>query len=1079
MKQCFSWRQWFWNLLAVRLVARRRTWMRRRSASVGPAAVVSRLEPRILLSAVTVNSIADDTTNDSRLTLREAVAILNDGDPSDGVDGLGGRMLSTQELAQVSTADPFGVNDTVTFDASINTQPIALGGTSLDIARSMTIEGNGAANTRVDGNGQSRVFDVASTAGDVTLRGLTISGGWSDQSYFDGSGGGVRFDSSGTLTICDSLLTGNSISGYAAFGGAVCSYDGSVNVVGSTLSGNCTAGYFSMGGAIAAVEGNVTVTGSTLSHNRTHQDSSGGGAIFAWSGNVDLRESTLDDNGTCGFYSPGGAILAWDGKVSVTDSTLVHNFTSGPSSEGGAIRSDNKLVILLRSTLDSNSTSGNGSGGGAVSVGSGVLSIDSTLSRNSTSGDNAGGGAVSAVGGSATFVQSTLSGNTTRGENARGGALYSVLGPVTIRQSTLTANAAQHAAGGGFASISSPVTLQNSIVAGNRDNGTAPDFQRTIDPALNFGSPPPYYDDGPTPPPVPPAFIVSHSLVGDNAGTGLTATFARRPDSLGNFIGSHFLPINPLLGPRVDNGGPTLTHAPLSGSLAINHGSNPLAESLGDDGQPDTNDANETPLTTDQRGAGFPRVLGGIVDMGAVESVPETRLPFPPVIRNFGIGATWREGDAPVVLAGLLTSVTDADSANFQGGILTIFVSANGQPEDHLSIRSQGSGAGKISVAGANVLFGSTIIGVLAGGADGTPLTVTFNGNATPAAVTALLKNLTFSHDSRNPSPQSRTLLVTLSDGHGGTSAPVVAKVNVIPRNDAPAIHLATNSVSFTIQDPGVVLAADATVVDPDSPDFAGGMLQVSIVSGRQPNDLLSFGYGPVTPGPLTFVVERVKQVFVFVPVVVDNVVQYRIVVESVAYTQSLQVGIVTGGQFGVPLTITFSAAATPEIVQDILLRMVTLENASGNPSSAPRQIRFLLTDGDGGQTSVTLQVNVVPAVSSTLSSFAYSPVSAKPAALPFGTSQDQGTRSSVSEPLSLFQQTNGGSRRTESSTPESGAISTPVYEADLRWIDRWGMAPADNLPSRKEKAFRDVWTPVLRESGVPTTGIASDKTAT
>ncbi len=59
-----------------------------------------------------------------------------------------------------------------------------------------------------------------------------------------------------------------------------------------------------------------------------------------------------------------------------------------------------------------------------------------------------------------------------------------------------------------------------------------------------------------------------------------------------------------MLGPLAPNGGPTRTHALLPGSPAIDAGSNPLG------------------LTTDQRGTGFPRVLGGTADMGAHESAP-------------------------------------------------------------------------------------------------------------------------------------------------------------------------------------------------------------------------------------------------------------------------------------------------------------------------------------------------------------------------------------------------------------------------------------------------------------------------
>jgi len=60
-----------------------------------------------------------------------------------------------------------------------------------------------------------------------------------------------------------------------------------------------------------------------------------------------------------------------------------------------------------------------------------------------------------------------------------------------------------------------------------------------------------------------------------------------------------------------DNGGPTMTHALVSGSPAIDAGSNASATIDGMVGS--------TALTTDQRGIGFDRISGGTVDIGAFE----------------------------------------------------------------------------------------------------------------------------------------------------------------------------------------------------------------------------------------------------------------------------------------------------------------------------------------------------------------------------------------------------------------------------------------------------------------------------
>src|SRR4029077_4884629 len=70
---------------------------------------------------------------------------------------------------------------------------------------------------------------------------------------------------------------------------------------------------------------------------------------------------------------------------------------------------------------------------------------------------------------------------------------------------------------------------------------------------------------------------------------------------------------DPHLGPLQDNGGPTLTHLPLSGSPAIDGG-----------------DPNFTPPPFhDQRGSCYYRVFGRRIDVGSVETQPRPRCVTP------------------------------------------------------------------------------------------------------------------------------------------------------------------------------------------------------------------------------------------------------------------------------------------------------------------------------------------------------------------------------------------------------------------------------------------------------------------
>jgi hypothetical protein len=132
--------------------------------------------------------------------------------------------------------------------------------------------------------------------------------------------------------------------------------------------------------------------------------------------------------------------------------------------------------------------------------------------------------------------------------------------------------------------------LHNTLIAGNLRDATS----TTADDV--FGSLNPGGD---------------YNLIGD--GTGMTGL---SNGVNGNRVGSADSPIDPLLGPLTFNGGPTLTHALLSGSPAMDAGNNAYAADW------------------DQRGPGYPRIVNGIIDIGAFEVQahahgPPTGQPLP------------------------------------------------------------------------------------------------------------------------------------------------------------------------------------------------------------------------------------------------------------------------------------------------------------------------------------------------------------------------------------------------------------------------------------------------------------------
>lgn len=136
--------------------------------------------------------------------------------------------------------------------------------------------------------------------------------------------------------------------------------------------------------------------------------------------------------------------------------------------------------------------------------------------------------------------------------------------------STITDNHAPTGYGGG---ISGQATVAGSIIAANTAE-TNPDLSGT--------------------------FEFQSSLIGVEPSTNYT-------NGGGNLLGTAATPIDPLLGPLADNGGPSFTHALLPGSPAIDAGDAGAVAGVGN-----------TPLF-DQRGSEFSRVAGGRIDIGAFE----------------------------------------------------------------------------------------------------------------------------------------------------------------------------------------------------------------------------------------------------------------------------------------------------------------------------------------------------------------------------------------------------------------------------------------------------------------------------
>jgi hypothetical protein len=329
-------------------------------------------------------------------------------------------------------------------------------------------------------------------------------------------------------------------------------------------------------------------------------------------------------------------------------------------------------------------------------------------------------------------------------------------------------------------------------------------------------------------------------------------------------------------------------------------------------------------------------VFFGIYDNTTLNFTTGTVNVAPSVANLAGDSVGFTEGGAAVLLDnGGNATVTDGDSANFDGGNVTVSLTANGVAgEDVLGIQNQGVGAGQIGVSGANVTFAGTTIGTFTGGTGGSNLVITLDADATPAAVQALLRSLTYSNtNTLDPSTTARTVSVTVADGDGGTSTAAAVTVNVTAVNDAPTLAATGTNPTFT--------EGGAAV------DLFGGVAASTVEAGQTVTSL-TLTVGNVTDGAnevLRFDGSDVQLINGFT-------------VASTA-TNGLNVSVsVSGGT----ATVSFSGAGLSAAALQALVDGLAYRNDSQNPTDAARTVtitRIVDSGGtsNGGDNDTTLSI--------------------------------------------------------------------------------------------------------------------------
>jgi CSLREA domain-containing protein len=362
------------------------------------------LEARQVLSTIVVTTFADVVANDGQTSLREAIA---------EAAGLAG-------------------DDTIELPAG--NYPLALGQLTInDASGSVTIESDGGPAT-IDAGFTSRVLQVTSVS-DVTLDGLTITGGFAD------NGAGIL--NAGTLAIEASTLIFNFA--FATHGGAIYNNLGTLSVSDTDFNTNFSL----LGGAISSNHA-LTVEGGSFVNNTA----SSGGGIFN-TGSASIEDTDFDHNTGSGIHN------ALAGVLHVAYSL----FTFNSASRGGGIHNNNGDVTVEGSEFQSNQASQ--FGGGIYS--DATLHVEDTdLVGNMVGGSfgNPGRGGGIFVAGTATIEGSTLSGNQVQfGEG--GGIFVSQFSTASIETSTLSGNMVLFGDGGGIFN-GGTLTIENTSLSGNQ-----------------------------------------------------------------------------------------------------------------------------------------------------------------------------------------------------------------------------------------------------------------------------------------------------------------------------------------------------------------------------------------------------------------------------------------------------------------------------------------------------------------------------------------------------------------------------------------------------------------------------------
>ncbi len=373
-------------------------------------------------------------------------------------------------------------------------------------------------------------------------------------------------------------------------------------------------------------------------------------------GSVNISGLTISNGlaaGTTGLFNAGPGSPGFGGGIHNAGTLVLTGCTVSGNSATGGMGGENGETA-------GGGPGGAGSGGGVYNQGTLTL-VACTLSGNSARGGTGGladdlnsiggaGGSGSGGGvynaGTLALTACTLSSNTVtgglggdsgfgtggNGGNGRGGGLAQTAGSVTVGNTIIAGNSANGGGGGSGGN------------AGNSGTGIGPDVFGTVTSS-------------------------GYNLVGRTDGSsGWVAS---------DLTGTIATPLNPLLGPLADNGGPTRTIAPLAGSAAIDAG-------------------NSFGLTSDQRGRLRPFDNPNVANAAGGDGSDIGAYEISPVVV---VVATTNDSGAGSLRQAIAMAAA-GDTIVFEPGVTNTITLTSGELLINRNLSIAGPGANVLTVSG-------------------------------------------------------------------------------------------------------------------------------------------------------------------------------------------------------------------------------------------------------------------------------------------------------------------------------------------------------------------------------------------